>query len=240
MATVDATSSVPFNNLVFTIVIFEFKECDPTTPYYMLATDICYDICPARYYGDSQFLCQPCPLSSYDCYQCNSSGLCTTCSNSTDFRVMNSSTNRCNPMPGYYDEGTNNSTAKPCNSNCKTCITTSIYCTSCNPKFYLIPNECIPCMTNCQVCTSGTSCDTCDPNYAFDSGASACVLTINCSDIAYCTTCNNTNGCTQCVSGYNATNITACSPVCGDGIKLPNEDCDNGNTGNGCNSNCTI
>jgi hypothetical protein len=48
--TIQATSSLPFNNLEFLTMIFEFKECDPTTPYYLVSEDLCYDICPAGYY----------------------------------------------------------------------------------------------------------------------------------------------------------------------------------------------
>lgn len=241
MTSIQGNSAYPFNNLAFVVLVYEFKECDTTTPYYMMTGDTCYDICPARYYGDAQFLCQKCV--NYDCYQCSSAGACTVCSNSSDFRVMNTSTNRCDPMPGYYDVGSNNSMAQPCSNSCKTCEVASNLCRSCFDGFYYDgATSCISCMANCLTCSSGITCTTCKNGYIFDNGAGACVLNINCSTIGNCTTCTSTTGCTQCVSGYNATNITTCSPVCGDGVKLPFENCDDGNAvnGDGCSLNCTI
>jgi hypothetical protein len=198
-------------------MVFQFKECDPVTPYYLMANDTCYDVCPGNYYNNAQSLCIQC--ANYDCYHCSSAGPCTACSNSTDFRVLNATTNRCDPLPGYYDDGTSNEQAQPCDANCKSCKTTAVYCTACfDGSFLNATNGCTPCMANCQLCSSANSCSNCSAYYAFD--GSSCISSINCSAIANCTACNISAGCTQCVSGYNATNQTACSPVCGDGIKL--------------------
>ena len=46
MTGIVGTSLYPFNNLDFNVIIFLFKECDQTTPYYMQSNDTCYDICP--------------------------------------------------------------------------------------------------------------------------------------------------------------------------------------------------
>ena len=75
---------------------------------------ICYDICPPYNYGNPIFLlCYPCP---YDCYTCSdiNSSMCTSCS-TIDFRQLNIITGRCDPMPTYYDDGTNTATALHCN-----------------------------------------------------------------------------------------------------------------------------
>lgn len=46
-------SNNPFSNLDFQVMMWEFKECDPTTPYYMIAEDMCYNPCPPRYFQQS-------------------------------------------------------------------------------------------------------------------------------------------------------------------------------------------
>ena len=71
--------------------------------------------------------------------------------------------------------------------------------------------------------------------------SNSCVSTINCSLITNCALCNITNGCMQCSMGYNLTNLTSCASVCGDGVKLSFENCDdnNSNSTDGC-KNCTI
>lgn len=69
--------------------LFEFKECNSsTTPYYMVAEDLCYDICPNRYYeSNAQKTCENC--TNYDCFKCIANGTCTTCDNTTDHRQLN-------------------------------------------------------------------------------------------------------------------------------------------------------
>lgn len=109
------------------------KECDPNaTPYYMQSETICYDICPDHYYEDStNWLCKPCIASAYACRKCLVNGTCTLCDNTTDFRVLNTSTGKCDPLPGYYNTGV--AIAAQCNSNCLNCSVTSINCTACHP-----------------------------------------------------------------------------------------------------------
>lgn len=69
--------------------LFEFKECNSSsTPYYMVAEDLCYDICPNRYYeSNAQKTCENC--TNYDCLKCIANGTCTTCDNTTDHRQLN-------------------------------------------------------------------------------------------------------------------------------------------------------
>ena len=220
-------------------MVFKFKWCDTPVPYYLSANTTCYDVCPARYYEENtQSICDLCV--PYDCYKCLANGTCTVCSNSTDFRVL-SPAGRCVAMDGYFDDGTNNPLAKPCDHNCKTCVTSAVQCTSCfSGHFVNSSTKCEPCAANCEDCTSATICTKCVAMYELDA-SNGCVSSINCSLITNCVLCNISNGCMQCSIGYNLTNITNCASVCGDGVKLSFENCDdnNSNSTDGCD-NCTI
>lgn len=113
--TIQTSSALPFANLDLTMLIFQFKECDPSTPYYMISQDLCYDICPKGYYEDiitvpSSPICTLC--TAYDCAKCSSPGAsCTSCDTVNDFRVLNTNNitniSRCIPVDGYYDVGNN-------------------------------------------------------------------------------------------------------------------------------------
>jgi hypothetical protein len=61
-----ASSTNNWKKLSFCVNVFEFYYCPDATPYLMVATSICYDICPVRYCSNySSFQCDACP---YDCY----------------------------------------------------------------------------------------------------------------------------------------------------------------------------
>lgn len=92
---ISATTSQTGSSYTLAGMSFEFKECNASiTPYYMISEDKCYDICPDRYYEDNGYMvCVNC--TNYDCLKCVSNGTCTTCDNTTDFRVLNASTGRC-------------------------------------------------------------------------------------------------------------------------------------------------
>lgn len=223
----------------FQYIYLLFKYCADTTPYLMVATNTCYDICPIRYSSNTlDYQCDECP--TYDCYYCGNNGLCTQCNSTLDFRILNNVTNRCDPLSGYYDNGV--SQAVPCvATNCLTC-TSATYCLSCpSGKFLKVTTHtCISCIANCLNCTSATGCTLCQPNYIFASPN--CVL--DCSPVANCSTCilsNATIQCTACKTGYSLMS-NACSTVCGDGIVISPQQCDDGTTTglNGCSSNCTV
>jgi len=181
----------------------------------MKSSDICYDICPNLYYEDStNYLCQNC--TAYDCLKCVSNGTCTACDTTT--RALNSSTGRCDPLPGYYDTGSLN--ASICDSHCKTCSVAYNNCTSCNSGKYLNSGSCSPCVLKCDVCTNATACVTCINDYVVDSSG-LCVLSVNCSQIANCVNCTASTGCVQCSSGYSNLLQVACSSICGDGLLSP-------------------
>ena len=51
--------------------------------------------------------------------------------------------------------------SKKCDSNCLTCKTTSVTCTSCPIGSYLdtTTKRCVACMANCNNCVGGTTCN---------------------------------------------------------------------------------
>lgn len=151
-------SANSFKAFGFNYLIMEEQYCGDLTPYLMVATNICYDVCPERYYNnDTSMECTPC---SVDCYNCttNGNGSCTLCNATYDFRVFNNVTLRCDPLPGYYNPAASSSVALPCNNaTCLTC-TSLTACTSCHPAFYLSGTTCVACMANCLNCTSATNC----------------------------------------------------------------------------------
>lgn len=81
---------------------------------------------------------------------------------------------------------------------------------------------CDPCMdrlVGCILCPSLALCSQCDTTQNFELSAGACV----------------------CISGY-VINNRSCVPVCGDGVVLSIEACDDGNTvnGDGCSDECKV
>jgi len=212
---VSATSMNKWTFMAFDYIYLQFTYCADITPYLMVATQICYDVCPIRYSSNtSDYQCDKCP--TYDCYICGNNGLCTQCNSTLDFRIMNNITNRCIPLPGYYDNGV--SQAVPCvASNCLTC-TSATYCLSCYSGKYLKTSShtCQNCILNCLNCTTSGDCQLCQPSYVFVSPS--CIL--NCTQITNCSSCilnNTTIECTVCQTGYSLVNNT-CSSTCGDGI----------------------
>lgn len=210
---ISATSTNAWKSFAFDYNVFKFWYCPDTTPYLMVSTTICYDLCPIRYASNtSDFQCDKCP--TVDCYYCGNNGKCIQCSASVDFRVMNNVTMRCDPLPGYYESGV--SAANPCvAANCLTCTSTT-YCLTCaNGKYLTGSHTCAACMANCLSCTSATVCVQCATYYVFS--VNACVP--NCSNVTNCLTCTVSSGivCSTCVTGYTlASNV--CNTVCGDSI----------------------
>lgn len=71
--------------------------------FYMRGDSLCYSTCQDRQFKDDLTLtCQPCASSAFDCLTCDLHGACLTCSSSLDFRQLNASTSRCDPLPGYF------------------------------------------------------------------------------------------------------------------------------------------
>jgi len=132
---------------------------------------------------------------------------------------MNTTTSRCTPLPGYYDDGLGNIVALPCSASCLTCVSTSTKCKSCNLGSYLSGTNCLSCTkTNCNNCTTSNNCFACASPYTLSSNS--CVL--NCSlVISNCSTCNPspTVTCTLCLPGFFLNNTAnTCEIICGDAI----------------------
>ena len=142
-----------------------------------------------------------------------------------------------------------------------TAIKPNYKCTLCKTNTFLnSSNLCQLCPLNyCTQCANLTACQTCN------SSAKATKYTNNLCylcNVANCIMCNADNVCVTCSTGYFvisgscetcATSCTCegwvlpkvngvCSTLCGDGIIVGNEKCDDGNTNDhdGCSSTCTI
>ena len=151
---------------------------------------------------------------------------------------MNNATMRCLPLPGYYNIGV--SQAVPCvATNCLTC-TSATSCLSCYPAKYLSGTTCLNCMANCVNCTSAITCITCNTYYIFSTGMCRpnCTLVTNC---ATCSVIGTGINCLTCTTGYSVFNNT-CISICGDGVVVAPEVCDDGNTNSsdGCSSSCQL
>lgn len=100
-------------------------------------------------------------------------------------------------------------------------------------------------MNFCNICSNNYTCSNCSIDYSFDATIPACV--IDCTIVNNCSTCfyNVTTAvteCSTCIMGYSIISVNNCSTVCGDGIRMGNEACDDGgnSSGDGCSSDCYI
>ena len=97
----------------------------------MRADEIGSSTCLHRFYGDITTLaCKSCP---YDFYTCDANNNCLTCQ-SSDFRTLNSTTQRCSPSQGYYQS--NVTMAIQCPQGCQTWSGPQL-CLSCKVSFYM-------------------------------------------------------------------------------------------------------
>jgi hypothetical protein len=125
--TINIDSSYNFSRIVFRNLHFMALECPSGKSLYDEPTNLCYDTsCPIRtYYTPTPISCQPC---LYDCASCANNTACFSCNATTNYRQLDPATKRCLPLPGYYDDGTNNIVAMPCSSPCSTCTGSANYC----------------------------------------------------------------------------------------------------------------
>lgn len=211
------SSSCGFALMRFSYMHHKTRTCPTGYPYYNISELLCYDKCGLRWYGDNlTFTCKPC---LYDCYTCNNSVSCASCSAGIDFRRTNST--RCTPIDGYYDNGS--TTAVPCLSPCSTCLNSGDYCLSCISGYYLSGHQCLPCnlaihkcvtcsssdyCTLCQDGTSGASCTICNSDQYLDPISYDC-LDCN-STINYCSTCSGAQNCTLCTDTFLLNSPTQC------------------------------
>lgn len=125
------TSTNAVNTFYLKYVMFFTYYCSYTSPYYYLANTTCYDACPVRTYQDENSLV--CAICLFDCYTCGNDGSCSSCSDS-DYRVLNTSTNRCVAAQGYYESGV--TVAAACPIGCSVC-NSSVICTQCSIGYSL-------------------------------------------------------------------------------------------------------
>ena len=97
-------------------IMFFTYYCSYITPYYYFVDGNCYDICPDGTFSNMYALeCIKCP---YDCQTCDMNGSCLSC-NHSNFRFLNTTTNRCVPARGYFESGS--AQASACQSDCVFC-----------------------------------------------------------------------------------------------------------------------
>ncbi|EAR91957.3 variant specific surface protein S2, putative (macronuclear) [Tetrahymena thermophila SB210] len=159
--------------------------CD--SGYYLLGissnTNQCVLCSESGYYADS--INNKCIQCDNNCSTCDSTNNCTSC-NSGYFLLTISNTNSCVSCsgPGYYGDTTSKLCIK-CQNNCQACDSSNS-CISCINGYFLLTssnsNQCVDC--------SG-------PGYYGDPSSQKC---IQCSN--YCQTCDSTNSCTSCITGY--------------------------------------
>ncbi len=170
------------------------------------------------------------------CLDCINKTLCTSCDYS-----LTPSGSACSPTCSDV--------------NCVSCsfsTSTGIYCVSCSIGYIVNTSnklQCIPCGSGtyyssspvsciscnslhiyCLSCSNSTSCTSCD--YSLTPSGSACSPT--CSDVN-CVSCSFSTStgiyCVSCSIGYilNTSNKLHCIPLCGDGIMIGSETCDDAN-----------
>jgi len=179
-----------------------------------------------------------CSLVNY-CASCNFTSTinCLTCLNG--FYL---SSNTCSSLCGdgilvstEQCDDHNTANGDGCSANCT--IEPKYYCTGVINS----TSACLSCLPLCLTCTNSSSCNGCEVGYTYNSTN----CTIDCSPIKYCTLCDFSNGltCTSCLIGYYPNgNLSSCFYTCGDGIRVAEEQCDDGNVtdNDGCSSNCTL
>ncbi|CAK66884.1 unnamed protein product (macronuclear) [Paramecium tetraurelia] len=222
--------------------------------------------CKSGYFQQSSDVCGQCHLSCLECSN-NTSQSCTRCPSTREPQITNNTLQfSCKCRRGYYesndkqclscqdyinppvthycyskcgdgilqwnedcDDGNNNY-----RDNCYKCLNGNSFCldytcTSCDAGrcsgcidgFYLTQEFiCLPCDPSCKTCVNRS--DNCTDCMVYQSDGSGCVM------------CNQEQG--YQVQGDQCVNI------CGDGIKVKNEQCDDGNVDNndGCNHSCQV
>lgn len=70
--------------------------------YFLNLLHLCLNSCHTHYFGNqTTHLCDPC---LYECLTCTDNLTCLTC-NSSDYRWLNQTSKRCQPLEGYFDNG---------------------------------------------------------------------------------------------------------------------------------------
>lgn len=181
--------------------------------------------CPTGYFNDmtGQASCQACPAGSFT--DITGQMECSLCAaGSAQDQSASDSCNTCDP--GYFSDAEG-----------------SEICEACPPGSHASSTE----SESCDLCPEGryndlsaqADCMKCDPGSFTDAtGQEACQL---CPAGSFAQN-EGSNQCTPCQDGYTSEpGSPSCSPACGDGKILGDEDCDDGNaqSGDGCNADCS-
>ena len=117
----------------------------------------------------------------YSCITCSNSISCNFCSSSSK-RAL--SVNRpCDPLPGFFDNGTQ--LAPACVSPCDQCTSASA-CVTCVPGYFIFGSACNNCssaMPNCLTCPNATACSSCQLGFIVNATTNLCSV-VACYDLA--------------------------------------------------------
>ena len=175
----------------------------------------------------------------YSCITCSDSTSCSSCSASNNRALSASST--CDPLPGFFDNGTQ--LAPACLSPCNQCTSASA-CVTCVSGYFISGSACNDCssaMTNCLTCPNATACSSCQLGFIVNATTNLCSV-VPCYDLN-CLSCPASMAvCVSCVQGYQPASDGSCQTVCGDFVVKGNEVCDDGNLidRDGCSSSCNV
>lgn len=220
-------------------VFCAFPTCCGSVPILDMSLSACVGLCSVRVYLQINTTnCLPC---QYDCYTCINGYTCTSCNSSTDNRLYNPTSIRCDPIPDYYDPGI--TVATPC-----------LYpnCCGTKPVYFHQNSTCLRACPKDYIQSINKTCSLCSPGYwpvtNQCTNIYGCLATKVVNSVVICLVCNMTvkyavsNNTCICSQGYMFSEDTkSCKEVCGDGNHF-DEKCDDGNliNGDGCSSTCTL
>ncbi|KAL4442387.1 hypothetical protein ABPG74_005728 [Tetrahymena malaccensis] len=107
-------------------------------------------------------ICVPC---SPTCYTCSTFNKCTGC-NQSDYRSLNTVTQQCECINGYYEvrqQSGTLSTCQVCNTSANRVVSIDKLSCICKPGFFEDPSSgnCIPCPISCAECQNSKQCTSC-------------------------------------------------------------------------------
>ncbi|KAL4470077.1 hypothetical protein ABPG72_008736 [Tetrahymena utriculariae] len=107
-------------------------------------------------------ICVPC---SPTCYTCSTFNKCTGC-NQADYRSLNSITQQCECINGYYEvrqQSGTLSTCQVCNASANRIVSNDKLSCICKPGFFEDPSSgnCMPCSVSCAECQNSKQCTSC-------------------------------------------------------------------------------
>ncbi|CAG9324923.1 unnamed protein product [Blepharisma stoltei] len=206
--------------------------------------------CPAKTY-DIISGCNPCGTM---CASCLNAGICSTCNDDTVQELDQNNNQNCKCKAANYYDGI---TCQSCGTYCSACEATK--CTQCVDTDNMVYNvisahncecklgmyydansgKCFSCIDKCNVCSSGTSCTTCESGYYFDVPTSSCKVTTCTSGTYYdensckacsapCLACSSSAFCYTCITADLSIDARAgtCNCAAGKWYKSSSKTCE--------------